>query len=96
MGEIVKADYDHCHKCIYHMKFGAMASATQTNKNIACNYREIEGHSRIFDENGNRRDVPTGYCDQFREGKSITKEKGWTSDAMTLRSQRKVKAGLNL
>lgn len=32
-----------------------------------CNYADIKGHSRLFDEDGNKV-VEKGYCDKYEEG----------------------------
>lgn len=93
--KLVKCDFDHCSKCVYRMKFGSVGESGVTPSNIACNYRALEGHSRIF-ENGQRKDIPNGYCDKFKEGESIAKGRGWTSDDMTMRSQRHLKTGVRI
>lgn len=92
MGRMVKCSYEVCSTCKYRTKMNS--GSTQSSFNFACYYSVIEGHSRCFD--GYEKVLPAGMCDKYVEGESATTEKGWTADDMTLRYQRKVKAGLNL
>lgn len=83
MAKRIKADANICAACCYHMGFGSQPGKEQKdaghNKNVACNYLEIEGHSRIF-KDGKMRFNPK-YCDKFREG--VIQTGAWTSDNMT-------------
>ena len=55
---IYKRTVELCDKCKYVRR--------RNGHSYWCNYSEITGHSRIF-ENGKRKDVPKGYCDCFCE-----------------------------
>lgn len=63
-----------CKSCKYHIGFGAQPGRLQTgsgeNRNVACNYLTITGHSRIF-ENGELKYDPK-YCDKYCPGARIT------------------------
>ena len=72
MSELIKVSPKICQKCKYHMGFGAQPGREQrVVSNVCCNYADIEGHSRIF-ENGVRLYDPA-YCDKFDPG---TRKKG--------------------
>ena len=61
-----------CNSCKYRCRFGAMY--TNKTQGFCCNYYEIEGHSRLLDENGvNHRGDPEweGKCDKYERGKII-------------------------
>lgn len=80
MRALVKADQKVCRKCKYHMGFGSQPGGPRdVNRNVACNYIEITGHSRIF-EHGKPAYDPE-YCDKYIPGRAL--KTGWTSEAMT-------------
>lgn len=83
MGKKIKPDAATCWNCCYHMPFGSDNGkgmrSTYVSTNVACNYLEIEGKSRMF-ENGKQR-LKTGYCNKYKPGR--TKTRAWTSDNMT-------------
>lgn len=65
----IKLDKGICSNCKYRMGFGSNANCT-TRSNFACNYLEITGHSRIFEDGELRMDPQ--YCDKYEEGRKIT------------------------
>ena len=76
MGELVKCTKNVCARCKYRCRFGTAPSGAQKLYNFCCNYLEITGTSRIF-ENGHRRDIEKGYCDKFEPGKPIPAKLDW-------------------
>ena len=83
-----------CKSCKYHIGFGAQPGRLQTgsgeNRNVACNYLTITGHSRIF-ENGELKYDPK-YCDKYEKGSASND--AWTSDNMTMWKQEEEKQRL--
>ena len=83
MGKKIKADAETCWNCCYHMSFGSdngkRMRSTYISTNVACNYLEIEGKSRMF-KKGKLRMEP-GYCDKFKPGPKASG--AWSSDNMT-------------
>ena len=67
-------------KCCYHVGFGSQPGKEQKDAghyhNIACNYLEITGHSRVLTVKGYAYDPK--YCDKFREGPVI--DKSWRDE----------------
>lgn len=84
MSKLRLANTELCSRCQYHSGFGSQPGKEQQQanhiRNIACNYLEITGHSRIFTPDGPTYDPK--YCDKFEEGKVISTK--WTSDSMTM------------
>lgn len=82
MGKKIKTDARICVSCRYHMGFGSQPGKEQTeeghNHNIACDYLDKAGHSRIF-KNGKMR-FSAEYCDKYEPGG--TKTKAWNRDNM--------------
>lgn len=82
MGRKIKVNAHICASCKYHMGFGSQPGKEQTeaghNLNVACDYLNKEGHSRIF-EKGKLRFAPE-YCDKYERGRAIND--AWTSDNM--------------
>ena len=67
MRELIKVGPEICARCKYHMPFGANPGHRECmNRNIACNYKAITGHSRIF-EKGKMAYAPE-FCDKYEEG----------------------------
>lgn len=54
-------DYKLCQTCFYYRRANSMWAA--------CDYIGVEGHSRIFGDNGRKR-LEKGYCDKYKEKKS--------------------------
>ena len=72
MGKFKDITGNLCASCKYRCKLSGMG---QDGK-IVCNYIEISGRSRIF-ENGEKV-VPDGKCDKYRRGQeSITSSRRW-------------------
>ena len=80
MRQLVKADRKTCKKCKYHTFMGNQP--TKTNDNICCDYWNIEGHSRVF-ENGYAAYDPA-FCDKFDTGKRSRNNNAWNRDNMTM------------
>lgn len=62
MGEMRKIERSLCATCKYRFKFGNYGH----NGKNACNYLDIEGKSRIFEDG--EKVVPDGYCDKYEKG----------------------------
>ena len=62
MGEMQKIKCSLCATCKYRFKFGNWGH----NGKNACNYLDVAGKSRIF-ENGEKV-VPDGFCDKYEAG----------------------------
>lgn len=62
MGEMRKLERYLCATCKYRFKFGNYGH----NGKNACNYLDIEGKSRIFEDG--KKVVPDGYCDKYEKG----------------------------
>lgn len=76
MQSFVKCSKKICAICKYRMRFGtAPGNKRVTSYNYSCNYLEITGHSRIF-ENGKKK-YDSQYCDKFEEGNAITQRAAW-------------------
>ena len=88
MGELHKCDVKLCNKCIYRMRFGFASYNAKISHNVACNYAGITQNIRVWNPDGTRK-IEKGYCDKFVEGEALTPKREWSSDAMTIRSQRK-------
>lgn len=84
MGKLIKATSKVCLSCKYHMGFGSQPGKEQKDAghfhNIACNYLDIAGHSRVLTPDGPLYDVE--YCDKYEPGVEIVKQ--WTADSMTI------------
>jgi len=80
MGIMYRATKERCAKCQYRMYFGSKSKKQVIAEwNIACNYLQIEGHSRRRDEQGNIQPLSfKGYCDKFVEGDKIIVENDFT------------------
>ena len=82
MNRKIKVNAHICASCKYHMGFGSQPGKEQTeaghNLNVACDYLNKEGHSRIF-EKGKLR-FPAEYCDKYERGRAFND--AWTSDNM--------------
>lgn len=73
MGELVKIRPGLCASCIYRMGFGSQPNRPEKEyANVACNYLDITGHSRIF-QDGEKAYDPR-YCDKYEEGEACEKE----------------------
>ena len=83
----VKLSVDICRSCKYHMGFGSQPGKQQIDeghcKNVACNYMQIEKHSRIF-KNGKMAYDPK-YCDKYEEGDAISLEE-WREPTFEMHS----------
>ena len=70
MRSLVRATPKTCAKCKYSMGFGSQPGKVQTedlpNRNVACNYLEIKGHSRIFEDRQIAYDPK--FCDKYDPG----------------------------
>ena len=75
MGELIKCTKQKCAKCKYRCRFGTSPSGVQTVYNFCCNYLEIMGHSRIFEDSSMQYDPK--YCDKFEEGKPVPAKIDW-------------------
>ncbi|MBQ5636220.1 MAG: hypothetical protein IIV08_01535 [Selenomonadales bacterium] len=87
MSRKIKVNAHICATCRYRMGFGSQPGKEQTeaghNLNIACDYLNKTGHSRIF-EHGKLRFDPE-YCDKYEKGSASND--AWTSDNMTMWKQ---------
>lgn len=72
MGRLRKLHKNLCANCVYRCRVGNFGH----NGQIACNYIEVEGQSRIF-VNGEKV-IPDGYCDKYVCGaESISSSRKW-------------------
>ena len=69
MKKMVKATPAICSRCKYHMGVRSSPGRKQTNNNVCCNYFELTGYSRIY-ENGKLAYDPK-YCDKYEKGPSL-------------------------
>ena len=77
MRELIRVSPEICAKCKYHFPFGANPGHRECiNRNIACNYKSITGHSRIF-ENGKMAYDPE-FCDKFEQGEKLPDSGEWS------------------
>ena len=94
MSKKIKVDARICATCRYRMGFGSQPGKEQTeaghNLNIACDYLNKTGHSRIF-INGKMAYKPQ-YCDKYEKGSASND--AWTSDNMTMWKQEEEKQKL--
>ena len=94
MSRKIKVNAHICATCRYRMGFGSQPGKEQTeaghNLNIACDYLNKTGHSRIF-EHGKLRFDPE-YCDKYEKGSASND--AWTSDNMTMWKQEEEKQRL--
>lgn len=71
MRKLIKTNSEICRSCRYHMGFGSQPDKEQkVCNNVACNYQEVTGHSRIF-ENG-KIAYPPELCDKYEPGEKDT------------------------
>ena len=75
MKDLIKLNKKVCGSCKYRMRFGSAPGGQNTFYNHCCNYLEIMGHSRIF-ENGKQAYDPK-YCDKFEKGKAEQTKINW-------------------
>ena len=75
MGELIKCTKYKCAKCKYRCRFGTAPSGKQTVYNFCCNYLEVMGSSRIF-ENGSMKYDPK-LCDKFEAGEPLPERIDW-------------------
>ena len=78
MANMVKCTKQICAKCKYRCRFGTAPSGQQKLYNFCCNYLEITGESRIFDEHGNPR-FGAEWCDKFERGKIAQPRFDWVA-----------------
>ena len=76
MGELIKCTKYKCAKCKYRCRFGTAPSGKQTVYNFCCNYLEVMGSSRIF-ENGSMKYDPK-LCDKFEIGQPLQGQIDWS------------------
>lgn len=76
MRDLIKLNKRVCAQCQYRMRAGASPGRDgDSDFNYCCNYMEVEGHSRIF-ENGVKA-YDAKYCDKYKRGKPIPTKINW-------------------
>ena len=76
MKDLIRRTKQVCARCQYRMRAGASPGRDgYSDYNYCCNYLEIEGHSRIFEDGKMAYDAK--YCDKYKRGKTIPTKINW-------------------
>ena len=88
MGRLRKITTGMCVTCKYRCHIGNFGH----NGEVACNYLDVAGESRIFVKG--EKVIPDGYCDKYEYGEqSITSARKWCDENFS-REVRKRKDGV--